>query len=68
MINTHYHEPLKVWLAYLTDEHGQLGDAVSGATLELACYHLGCEMGRNPRKFTRDMAVHMKAYDRELKL
>ena len=56
MINSYYARNMKLWVAYYTDEYGQLGDSSNEPTLELAIYHLGYDMGAHPERYTRAMS------------
>jgi hypothetical protein len=66
-VNYYYGQASRCWFAYLTDNVGQLGDAVHSATKEDALFQLGVEFGRHPEKFTRDIGEYMPAYKLEIK-
>jgi hypothetical protein len=67
MINFYYNRSSRVWIAYYSDSIGQLGDAVDGLTQTDAVFKLGCEMGRHPEKFARDIGEYIPAYLTEIK-
>ena len=58
MINAYYDRGSRVWVAYISDHIGQLGDAEMAHTKELACFQLGLEMGMHPEKFRRSDEDH----------
>ena len=55
MIKSYYDRPRKLWVAYFTDDEGQLGDSSNEPTRDLAIYHLGYDMGAHPERYTRAM-------------
>jgi len=65
-IHAYYLQTSKIWFAYIVDSIGQLGDSVDGVTKEDAIFRLGCEMGRHPEKFSRDIGEFMPAYLTEI--
>jgi hypothetical protein len=66
MVNFYFDKSSRVWWAYYSDSIGQLGDAVDGPTHTDAVFRLGCEMGRHPEKFARDIGEFMPAYLTEI--
>ena len=66
MVNTYYDKSMKLWIAYYSDNIGQLGDAEYAPTKELVCFNLGREIGANPQKFARKIGDYMPAYEAEL--
>ena len=66
MLTTYYDKSSKVWVAYISDSIGQLGDAEMAMTKEVACFNLGIEFGRHPQRFARDIGEYMPAYEAEL--
>jgi hypothetical protein len=61
MLNTYYDRSQKLWVAYYTDNLGQLGDAAYGVTKEEASFRLGIEFGRNPQDFARPIDQYFQA-------
>jgi hypothetical protein len=61
MLNTYYDRSLKLWVAYYTDNLGQLGDSAYGVTKEEASFRLGIEFGRNPQDFARPIDQYFQA-------
>jgi len=68
MINTYYDTQLNTWMAMFFDEHGPIGEAVSGPTLEMACFRLGCEYERRPQAFAREMGKLLESYENSISM
>jgi hypothetical protein len=66
MVNFYFDKSSRAWWAFYSDEIGQLGDAVAGPTHTDAVFNLGCEFGRHPEKFARDIGEFMPAYLTEI--
>lgn len=56
MINVYYEKSMKLWVAYLSDDIGQLGNAEYDPDRDKAVFFLGLERGIHPEKFTRPVS------------
>ena len=66
MLNVYFEKSFKRWVAFYTDDIGQLGDAQYSKTRDDAVYQLGFEKGRHPEKFARPMSEYFEKENQKL--
>ena len=66
MLNVYYEKNCRLWVAFYTDDIGQLGESEFAKTRDDAVYQLGFEKGRHPEKFARPMSEYFEKENQKL--
>jgi len=66
MLNVYYEKSYGCWVAFYTDDIGQLGESEFAKTRDDAVYQLGFEKGRHPEKFARPMSEYFEKENQKL--